>query len=72
MNDLEESCGRAVVSCCREKLVTEARGQFGNPEKSERPLLEAVTRKLVKTQQAKKTYVCAVVNYKVCELVKRL
>jgi hypothetical protein len=37
-------------------LVAEARGQFGNPEKGERPPLEAVTRqRLVKTQQTKKT-----------------
>jgi hypothetical protein len=43
------------VSCCCEKLVAEAGGQFGNPEEGERPQLEAVTRKLVKTQQAEKT-----------------
>jgi hypothetical protein len=42
--------------CCCEKLVVEARGQFGNPEEGERPLLEAATRqRLVKTQQAQKT-----------------
>jgi hypothetical protein len=51
---LEDCCGTLVVSCCCEKLVAEARGQFGNPEEVERPLLEAVTRKLVKTQQAEK------------------
>jgi hypothetical protein len=36
-------------------LVAEAQGQFGNPEEGERPPLEAVTRKLVKIQQAEKT-----------------
>jgi hypothetical protein len=35
--------------------VAEARGQFGSPEEVERPLLEAVTIGLVKTQQAEKT-----------------
>jgi hypothetical protein len=49
------------------------RGQFGNPEEGERPPLEAVTReRLMKTQQAEKTWVFAQVNCKVCELVKRL
>jgi hypothetical protein len=38
------------VSCCCEKLVAEARGQFGNPEEGERPPLEAATRqRLVRT-----------------------
>jgi hypothetical protein len=32
-----------------EKLASKARGQFGNPEEGERPPLEVVTRKLVKT-----------------------
>jgi hypothetical protein len=37
------------VSCCCEKLVDEARGQFGNPEEGERPPLEAATeQRLVK------------------------
>jgi hypothetical protein len=36
-------------------LVAEARGEFGNPEEGESPPLEAVTRKLVKIQQAEKT-----------------
>jgi hypothetical protein len=45
------------VRCCNcDKLVAEARGQFGNPEEGERPPLEAVTRRLVKTQQTEKTY----------------
>jgi hypothetical protein len=43
------------VSCCCEKLVAEARGQFGNPEEGERPQLEAVTRKLAKTKQVEET-----------------
>jgi hypothetical protein len=55
-NDL---VGSVLVSRCCEKLVAEARGQFGNPEKRERPPLEAVTRRLVKPQQIEKTYVCA-------------
>jgi hypothetical protein len=58
------------VSCCCEKLVAEAWGQFGNPEEGERPSLEAVTRqRLVKTQQAEKTSVCAVVNCRVLQLL---
>jgi hypothetical protein len=44
-----------VVSSRCEKLVAEARGQFGNPEEGERPPLEAVTRKLATTRQAEKT-----------------
>jgi hypothetical protein len=32
-----------------EKIIAEARRQFGNPEEGERPPLEAVTRKLAKT-----------------------
>jgi hypothetical protein len=32
------------VSRCCEKLVAEAGGQFGNPEKAERPPLEAATK----------------------------
>jgi hypothetical protein len=35
-----------------EKLIEETRGQFWNPEEGEHPPLEAVTRRLVKTQQA--------------------
>jgi hypothetical protein len=57
------------VSCCCEKLVVEARVQFGNPEEGEYPSLEAVTeQRLVKTQQAEKTYVRALMNCRVCEL----
>jgi hypothetical protein len=52
--------------------VAEARGQFGSTEEGERPPLKAVARRLVKTQQAEKTEVCALVNCKVRELVKRL
>jgi hypothetical protein len=37
-------------------LLAEARRQFGKPEEGERLLLEAITRKLVKTQQVEKTY----------------
>jgi hypothetical protein len=32
VGELENCCGLFVVSCCCEKLVAEARGQFGNPE----------------------------------------
>jgi hypothetical protein len=35
--------------------VAEARGQFGNQEEGQRPPFEAVTRRLVKAQQAEKT-----------------
>jgi hypothetical protein len=54
VTELEDCCGTVIVSSC-EKLVAEARGQFGNPEERERPPLDAVTRRLVKTQQAEKT-----------------
>jgi hypothetical protein len=36
-------------------MAAEAQGQFGNAEKGERPLLEAIIGRLVKTQQAEKT-----------------
>jgi hypothetical protein len=35
-------------------MVVAAWGQFGNPEEGERQPLEAVTRKLVRTEQAEK------------------
>jgi hypothetical protein len=38
------SCGSVLVSCHCEKLVSEAREQFGNPKEGERSSLEAVTR----------------------------
>jgi hypothetical protein len=34
----------------------------------ERPPLEAITRKMVKTQQSNKAYMCAVVNCRASEL----
>jgi hypothetical protein len=38
------------VSCCSEKVVAVARGQFGNSEEGERPTLEAATeQRLVET-----------------------
>jgi hypothetical protein len=40
-------------------LVAEAWVQFGNPEEGECPLLEAVTRKLVMTQEAERNEVYA-------------
>jgi hypothetical protein len=43
-------------------VVAEAQGQFENPEEGKCPPLEAVTRRLVRTQQAKKTQVCVLVN----------
>jgi hypothetical protein len=54
VSELQDCCGAVVVRCCCEKLVAEARGQFGNPEAGERPPLDAVTRTLMKTQQAQK------------------
>jgi hypothetical protein len=36
-------------------MVAVSRGQVENPEEGESPPFEAVTRKLVKTQQAEKT-----------------
>jgi hypothetical protein len=72
VSELEDCCGKVVVSCCCEKLVANRYRQFSNPEKEECPLLVAATRRRVKAQQAEKTYICALVNCKVCELVKRL
>jgi hypothetical protein len=54
MSELDNRWGSVGVRCCCEQLVAETRGQFGNPEEGECPLLEAVTRILVKTQQAEK------------------
>jgi hypothetical protein len=73
VSEIENCCGSVLVSCWCEKLVAEAWGQFGNPDERERLPLEAFTRQRpVKTQQAEKAYVCALMNCKVCELVKRL
>jgi hypothetical protein len=63
--------------CCYELLLWEAGScgwvQFENPEEAESLPLETVTRqRLVKTQQAENTEVCAVVNYEVCESAKWL
>jgi hypothetical protein len=55
VNELEDCYGSLLVSCCCEKLVAEARGKFGDSEEGERPPLEAVARRLVKTQQDEKT-----------------
>jgi hypothetical protein len=50
VGEQSENWGSVVVSCCCEKLVAEARGKFGNPEKEERPPLKAATRqRLLKT-----------------------
>jgi hypothetical protein len=44
------------VKFCCEKLVAEARGQFGKPEERERSPLKSVTKqRIVKAQQAGKT-----------------
>jgi hypothetical protein len=40
VTELEDRYGSVLVSCCCEKLVSEARGQIGNPEEGERPLLK--------------------------------
>jgi hypothetical protein len=48
----------------------EAWRQFGNPEEEKLHPLEAVIRKLVKTQRAEKIEVCAVVNCKMCRTVE--
>jgi hypothetical protein len=54
VSQLDNRWGSVVVSCCCEKLAAEEGEQFGNPEEGERPPLEGVTRRLVKTQQAEK------------------
>lgn len=43
------------MSYCLEKLVAEARGYVGKIEEKERPPLEAVTKRLIKTLKAEKT-----------------
>jgi hypothetical protein len=43
-----------------------------NTEAESDMALEADTRRLVKRKQAEKIYMCALVNCKVCELMKRL
>jgi hypothetical protein len=55
VSELEDCCSSVLVSRCCEKLVADAQGQFRNPEEGERPPLETVTRRLVKTQQAENT-----------------
>jgi hypothetical protein len=53
---MSELCSSVVVSCCFQKFVAEARGQFGNPKEGEIPSLEAVPRQQpVKTQQTGNT-----------------
>jgi hypothetical protein len=52
--------------------VAEVRGQFRILEEQECPLFEAVARRLMKIQETEETEVCAVVNCKMCVLVKRL
>jgi hypothetical protein len=54
------------VSCCCEKLVAEARGQFEKPEEGERLRFEAVTRKQAKV------LVRVVVSCRVYELATAL
>jgi hypothetical protein len=57
VGELEDCCGSVLVRCCCQKLVTETWQQFGKLEEGERPLLEAVTRRLVKTQQTENSVV---------------
>jgi hypothetical protein len=52
--ELNESVGEGL-SLLVESCYSCGRGLFGNPEKGERPPLEAVTRRLMKTHQAEKT-----------------
>jgi hypothetical protein len=55
VSELNDFCGSVLVSCCCLKLVVKTWGQFENPNEGEHSLLKAVTRRLVKTQQAEKT-----------------
>jgi hypothetical protein len=57
VSELEDCCSSVPVNYCME-AVREPRGR----------VITAVTRKLVKAQQAEKTSLCAVVNCRVCEL----
>jgi hypothetical protein len=68
VSELEDWFGSAVVSCCCEKLVAEAREQFGNPDEGERPPLEAVTRQDWCRTVEWEDLVRAVVNWRVSEL----
>lgn len=52
--------------------VAEVLGQFKNCEEGEHMRLEAVTSRLVKTQQTGKAEVCALVNCNVCRTVTAL
>jgi hypothetical protein len=68
---LEDCCSSVVVSCCCEKLVTEARGYFGNPEEGERrPLKAATKQRLVKTVTYWEDLMCPVVISEVCRTVR--
>jgi hypothetical protein len=58
------------TSYWKESVNRELQGQFGNPQKGERQPLDSVTRRLVKTQQYGKTYVCAPVTCEVCRTVR--
>jgi hypothetical protein len=50
VSELENCWGSGVVSFCCEKLVAEAREQFGNPKEAEhRPLEAATKQRLTKT-----------------------
>jgi hypothetical protein len=52
--------GSVLVRCCCEKLVTEARGQFGNLEEEERLSLEAAAeQRLEKTATHREDLVCS-------------
>jgi hypothetical protein len=55
VSELEDCCSSVFVNYRCERLIAEARGQLRNPEEVVCLLLEAMTRKLVKTQQAEKT-----------------
>jgi hypothetical protein len=44
VSELADCCGSVLVSCCCWKLVAEARGEFGNPEKGECPPFQAATK----------------------------
>jgi hypothetical protein len=62
---------------CSVLLMWEAgswgRGQFVNPEEGERLPLEATTeQRLMKTQQAEKTSMFVLVNWKLRDLLNRL
>jgi hypothetical protein len=61
-----------VVSCCCEKLAAKDENSSEIQKKGNVCLWKPLSEEWLRQQQAEKTSVCAIVNCKVCELVKWL